>query len=260
MACMRQSVSEDAKPRKLDALGTRTANRPVSAPHFSETRAFDDRELRLVPLHPDHTQEWLELSSEEQLHTMTRIPRFVDEHAARQWMSVCWQRTCEPVSLRQTQTYIFAVVRSRGVARAGDAQLLGCVTLFRKGAAGYFSFWVGREHQGQGIGTRAARVAIRMAQEELKLRHLFAAAFQCNWVSQRVLSRVGWTLLPFCGQPPSEDLVFLHRPLTTAAALPQARLHSMFCRLLHDIGSDFVIAPISRSTGSGREHYQRAGV
>jgi RimJ/RimL family protein N-acetyltransferase len=145
------------------------------------------------------------------------------------------------------ETYTFAIVRDNELA-ATKEQLLGCVTLFRKGVAGYFSFWVGAEHQGQGVGTRAARLANRVAHSELGLRHLFTAAFRCNEVSKHVLTRAGWTLLPFRGEPPSEDLVFLHHQTTAGAAPTQTRLHAMLCLLLRDVGSDFVVSPMFAST------------
>lgn len=218
-----------------------------AARHWSDAPAFRDRELRLVPLHPRHTEAWWRQSRDEHLGTMTQLPRFTDERQAHRWIERCWAVTCEPVSFERTQRYTFAIVQSPagpnlGVDDPQAAGLVGALSLVRKGSSAYFSFWVGVDHQRRGIGTRAALIAQRVAHTHLGLRHLFTASFDHNRPSHRVLLRAGWSMLPFSGEPPSDDLAFFHRALPADSSLPRARSHRLLSTLLRDIGSNFGLA------------------
>ncbi len=178
---------------------------------------------------------------------MTQLPRFIDEHQARGWIERCWAVTCEPVSLERMQRYTFAIVQAPAASDLSvdgreATELVGSLSLVRKGASAYFSFWVGVEHQSRGIGTRAALVAQRAAHVHLGIRHLFTASFDHNLRSHRVLLRAGWTKLPFCGGPQSDDLVFFHQAVRADSRLPRARSHRLLSALLRDIESDFVLA------------------
>src|SRR5262249_43993661 len=145
------------------------------------------------------------------------------------------------------QRYTFAVVLSdagRVTTDAAEAsRFVGSVRLFRKGLAAYLSFWVGVDHQHQGIGTRSVRVATRAALQHLAVRYLFAASFRHNAPSHRVLLRCGWEGLAFSGEPPSNDIDFFQRPVPADRGPPPAHSHRLLDELLRDIGSNLVLAP-----------------
>lgn len=241
VAGMRNSTSEHIRKQRTLAPTGKPEERRANVRHWSETPAFNDREVRLVPLHPDHTSQWLAQSSDEHLRTMTQIPCFGTEAKAREWITQCWAHTREAASLGIVQTYSFAIVVEH-TESDNEAPLAGCLTLFRSGVLAYLSFWVGVEYQGRGIGTRAVQVVNRVALSVLGIHRLYTAAFARNEVSQHVLSRAGWATLPFRALRPWGALVFLHRPLTCAPA-PRAKLRRQLCTLLRDIGSDFLISP-----------------
>ncbi len=186
---------------------------------------------------------------------MTQLPRFADEPQARLWIERRWAATCEPVSLERTQRYTFAVVQSPSGADLGvegrEDELVGSLSLVRKGTSAYFSFWVGVEHQRRGIGTRAALIVRRVSYTQLGIRDLFTASFDHNRTSHRVLLRAGWTRLPFRGEPPSDDLAFFHQAVCADSPLPRAHSHRLLSTLLHDIDSDFVLA-----AERGAPHYE----
>jgi RimJ/RimL family protein N-acetyltransferase len=212
--------------------------------HWSDAPAFRDRELCLVPLHPRFTASWWCQSRDEHLVKMTQLPLFADERWARRWIECRWAATLEPVSLKRAQRYTFAVILSdaRSVTAEAATRFVGSVSLTRKGLAAYLSFWVGIDHQRQGIGTRAVRVATRAALGHLGVRYLFAASFRHNAPSHRVMLRSGWEKLPFSGAPPSDDIDFFQRPVTADRVPTPAQSHRLLDKLLRDIGSDFVLA------------------
>ena len=215
--------------------------------HWSDAPAFRDRELRLVPLHPRYTASWWCQSRDEHLVRMTQLPLFADERSARRWIECCWAATLEPVSLERAQRYTFAIILSDAESATADAaepsRFVGSVSLCRKGLAASLSFWVGVDHQRQGIGTRSVRVATRAALRHLGIRHLFAASFRHNAPSHRVMLRSGWKRLSFSGEPPAGDIDFFQRPVTADRRPTPAQSHRLLSTLLQDLGSDFVLAP-----------------
>lgn len=82
------------------------------------------------------------------------------------------------------------------IFRDGDGLLLGGLTLgmVRRGVsqAATLGYWMGAAHAGQGIMTRAVRLAAGYAFDTLRLRRLEAACVPTNAPSMRLLERVGF--------------------------------------------------------------------
>jgi len=82
------------------------------------------------------------------------------------------------------------------IFRDSDGMLLGGLTLgmVRRGVsqAATLGYWMGAAHAGQGIMTRAVRLAAGYAFDALRLRRLEAACVPTNAPSMRLLERVGF--------------------------------------------------------------------
>ncbi|MDP6343128.1 MAG: GNAT family N-acetyltransferase [Alphaproteobacteria bacterium] len=82
--------------------------------------------------------------------------------------------------------YVFAIV-----ARATGA-FAGVISLTLNGRLeGEIGYWIGRPHQGQGLGREAARAVVALAFGELALRRVVAACLPENEPSWRVMAACG---------------------------------------------------------------------
>ena len=77
----------------------------------------------------------------------------------------------------------------------------------------YFYFWIGADHQGVGLGCRAASLLFRQAQA-LGVNEVFTAAYPFNQRSCDSLRRLGFRQIDVVASPPDDDLVFFHRPVS----------------------------------------------
>ena len=110
---------------------------------------------------------------------------------------------------------------------------------------GYFSFWIGTDHQGKGLGPRAAQLLMQ-SHWVAGLHGLYTSAFNCNLRSRRILALLGWLPLQIQALPPDQDLLFFHHPVTASAYAPDpARLHRGLVQLCASTQSTFVFAPPS---------------
>lgn len=82
------------------------------------------------------------------------------------------------------------------VFSAGEEQLMGAVTigLIRRGVAQMctLGYWIGEPFARQGHMTRAVRLAVQFAVDDLGLRRIEAACLPTNIASQRLLERTGF--------------------------------------------------------------------
>lgn len=85
---------------------------------------------------------------------------------------------------------IFASPETIARAVIADGVLVGTVSCFRLEGAPAIGYWIGREHWGRGIATRA--VALLLA--EVPTRPLHARAAASNVASIRVLERNGFVI------------------------------------------------------------------
>lgn len=83
------------------------------------------------------------------------------------------------------------------VFSAGEEHLMGAVTLglIRRGVAQMctLGYWIGEPFARQGHMTRAVRLAVQFAFDDLGLRRIEAACLPANMASQRLLEKNGFT-------------------------------------------------------------------
>jgi RimJ/RimL family protein N-acetyltransferase len=78
-----------------------------------------------------------------------------------------------------------------------SGELVGSLSLRFGGHSGQgdLGYWIGRAHQGRGLGREAVELAARLAFGELGAQSLYAWVFVGNTASRRVLERNGFTLV-----------------------------------------------------------------
>jgi RimJ/RimL family protein N-acetyltransferase len=78
-----------------------------------------------------------------------------------------------------------------------SGELVGSLSLRFGGHAGQgdLGYWIGRAHQGRGLGREAVEHAVRLAFDALGAQSLYAWVFVGNAASRRVLERNGFTLV-----------------------------------------------------------------
>jgi RimJ/RimL family protein N-acetyltransferase len=156
--------------------------------------ASQDRELCLVPLDEDHAQELYEQYLDPQISELTRLPELDTPEAARAWIT-------EQTQEAGRATYALVHI---------DAGLIGVVSTQTHGEDGYFYFWIGSAHQGNGFGRRAGHLLCLQA-ERLGVRRLFTSAYQTNHRSIDALHVLGFQSLPLQAVRPDDDLLFFVR-------------------------------------------------
>jgi 8-oxo-dGTP diphosphatase len=88
------------------------------------------------------------------------------------------------------------------------------------GRSGEVGYWLGRDHWGQGIGTRAVAALCSLARDELRLRSLTAWSLEDNLRSVHVLKKNDFSLVRrgrngrrLVHRDPDEVLLFFERTL-----------------------------------------------
>lgn len=77
------------------------------------------------------------------------------------------------------------------IARADNAQLVGCIGIDPHEGDVELGYWIGRQHWGQGYATEAGRAVLDVAQM-LGHRRIVASHFLDNPASGRVLRKLGF--------------------------------------------------------------------
>jgi type IV secretory pathway TraG/TraD family ATPase VirD4/RimJ/RimL family protein N-acetyltransferase len=88
--------------------------------------------------------------------------------------------------------------------------------------AGLFSFWIGADHQGNGLGVQAARLLLPML-KAAGVRQLFAAVRPTNRRSLAALTTLGCAPMALTAQQPDHELRFLHLGNAEEADTPDAK-------------------------------------
>jgi ribosomal-protein-alanine N-acetyltransferase len=126
----------------------------------------------------------------------TRIPHPYPDHAALEYIRVHLEKRASGTE------YVFAVKQRREVVGVcGLHKIEG-------GHARELGYWIGRPYWGHGFASRAARLALAFAFDNLKLESVGACALETNQASRRVLEKSG---LQFTGLCPHNDPL-LKRP------------------------------------------------
>jgi RimJ/RimL family protein N-acetyltransferase len=163
-----------------------------------------DNELCLVPLDEEHAQELYEQYGDPQIGELTRLPELDTPESTREWIA---EQSREPGKA----TYALMHV---------DIGLIGVVSVQIHGEDGYFYFWIGSAHQGNGFGRRAGHLLCRQA-ERSGVRRLFTSAYQTNYRSIDALRWLGFELLSLRAVPPDDDLLFFVRDVRGVATSPE---------------------------------------
>ncbi|GGA20946.1 GNAT family N-acetyltransferase [Dyella nitratireducens] len=164
------------------------------------TESACDVELCLVPLDESHAQELYEQYRDPQIGELTRLPDMETPEAAREWI-------VEQSQEAGRATYALMHI---------ETGLIGVVSVQIHGEDGYFYFWIGGAHQGEGFGRRAGRLLSRQA-ERLGLRRLFTSVYQANHRSMDALRALGFRPLPLRAMSPDDDLLFFVRDETSCS-------------------------------------------
>ena len=149
--------------------------------------------LRLEPLGSHHAAQLHHQYRDPQIGAMTMLPRLDTVEDMRNWIA----------AEQSEASYLSCAVmhESWGVT--------GFISVQRVDTDGYFTLWIGTDHQGHGYGVAAGTVMREMLQER-GTKNLFTACFQDNQRASRVLSSIGFVPLDSVAQAPYQDLVFFH--------------------------------------------------
>lgn len=189
-----------------------------------------DGELTLEPLGAEHAGSLLAQYRDPQIGVMTRLPELDTLDAAADWIA---EQNREPGRIACAVMH-----EARGFA--------GVVSLRRKGGAAYFYFWIGTDHQGAGLGQRAAELLFRQAARD-GIEEMYTSAYPYNSRSMHALERLGFARLSARARPPDEDLVFFHKALAPRSGSSVFGATERLRALLGGIDSAIEVVPKSAS-------------
>ncbi len=109
------------------------------------------------------------------------FPHPYTRESAREWIST---------GSRRERTLNFAIVAG-GEAVGGIGLIFGTDVYRRCAEIGY---WLGEEYWGQGIMTETVKAVVEYALGHFDLCRIYAAVFESNNASRRVLEKAGFTL------------------------------------------------------------------
>lgn len=198
LACLERALAlapHDAACRALQARLVAARKARCSLPWYRPELAGDG-ELTLEPVTIEHAAALLAQYQDPQIAELTRLPDLATLEEAVEWI----------VLQRATPDCMTCAVMHRCKG------LVGMVSLRHDEAAGYFWFWMGGEHQGGGLGRRAAAMLFDLA-AAAGLRELFTSAYVDNARSRQALAALGFGQLDARAEAPDEDLLFFQRRL-----------------------------------------------
>lgn len=160
-----------------------------------------DGDLSLEPLAAHHAAGWMEQYRDPDIGIMTRLPELPTLEATQAWIA---EQQADP------SRAVFAVVhREHG--------FVGSTCYQRAGDSGYFHFWIGIDHQGQGYGRRAGQLVCAQA-AACGVQRLFTSVYLDNRRSRAALAVLGFELMPVRAMAPDDDLLFLRHARTGEGA------------------------------------------
>lgn len=139
--------------------------------------------LHLRPVRPDDARATAALMDDEIASYLTTWPPDMSPRQARARIAVAEER------LAQREAVELAILRR------STEQLLGWISFIIEcpgSGAATIGFWLGREHQGQGLMTEAAAAAIPAAADFLDVRALEAFVYPWNSASIALARKLGF--------------------------------------------------------------------
>jgi RimJ/RimL family protein N-acetyltransferase len=140
-------------------------------------------ELRLRPPTPADVPAITALCQDEAIREYTIVPSPYTADDARAWVEMCTRAVAEGDGAS------LLVVRD-GVPAAAVGMSVNA-----RDRVGIVGYWVGAEHRGHGIATRATRALCRWAFDHWGLEHISLDAATGNEGSNAVARRLGFTLV-----------------------------------------------------------------
>nr|WKF61692.1 hypothetical protein HUO10_006224 [Paraburkholderia busanensis] len=178
---------------ELNARATRREALPWYRPDLAR-----DAALSIEPLGLEHADALLDAYADPHITEFANLPTLSDLEQVRAWL------INDAAEAGRTS---YAVIDSqRG--------LVGVVSLCRAGDAAHFYFWIDARAQGQGFGTRAARLLFEQARAA-GIDEMFTASYAANARSHEALRRLGFHCLPVRSVEDA-DVRFFHRRLVPA--------------------------------------------
>ncbi len=184
---------------------------------------LQDGELTLELLDEFHIGAWLHQYRDPQIAQQVGLPTLETPQQAEDYLD----------QVAQNDAVEYAVMhRERG--------FVGAVGLHSLGDMAHIHFWIGTDHQGQGLGTKAADLLCQ-ALRHGAVNHAFTSVHQGNPRSQRLLLRHGFTPVPYQGEGEDAVYAFLHLALNDeASALSAEQLQERLARLCQAIGQPLI--------------------
>lgn len=208
---------------------------------LAENTLLEEGELRLEPLGDHHLQEFAWQYYDPDIAARCCLPCYQN---SQQWFD--WLDEVHDFG----DQLLFAVVHR-------EWGFLGVVSLVLHEGVGFFYYWIGRDHQGQGYGPQAAGMLMRLAHWQWGMRCCYAKVFKDNQRSRRGLEKVGFQQLQVSALPPNDSECFYRFGDTESAQLSVHELQTLLnymgssTRLMAIVGAQMNWAP-SAPTGLGR--------
>ncbi|WCM24489.1 GNAT family N-acetyltransferase [Paraburkholderia bryophila] len=195
---------------ELEARAARRRALPWYRPELAR-----DADLSIEPLGVEHADALLAAFTDPHLAALANLPSLNEPQDVRTWL--------EADAAEAGRTSYAVMDAWRG--------FVGVVSLCRAGEAAHFYFWIDAHAQGQGYGTRAARLLFEQARAD-GIADIFTASYAENARSHAALRRLGFDRLPV--RPAAEPEVgFFHlctAPATTAGAAAHVSLKDTIAR------------------------------
>lgn len=164
---------------------------------LDETCVARRGELSLQTLSQHHAASVWQQYQDPSIGVMTRLPPLNSLQDVRLWIQ----------SQNNDQRRTYAVVHE-------NHGLVGVVSVRFVGEIGYFYFWIGQNHQGQGFAEPAARLLLSQA-NAMGVTQLYTSVYQDNVRSLRVMRMLEAELLSVQAQDPDQALRFFHYSSST---------------------------------------------
>lgn len=136
-------------------------------------RSFTKKDIKSLPALCNNRKIWNNVRD--------YFPHPYTEKDAEDYVSFC---------LNQRPTQNFAIIL--------DGELVGSIGVIIQSDvyshSGEIGFWIAEKYWGKGIATKAVKLIIKYAFEELNLKRVFASVFDFNKASQKVMEKCGFQL------------------------------------------------------------------
>ncbi len=159
--------------------------------YFNEDAA---PELSLEPLSYHHCEEFLWQYWDPKIAELCCLPEMNTPDEWRDWFNMQLgfdDQTCHAVYHKE---YGF----------------VGVVSLIMHEQVGFIYYWLGKDFQAKGLGSKAAKLLMQMAIDIYGLDTCYAKVFTHNLASQQLLLKLGFKPMPFQAVAPFENETFFY--------------------------------------------------